>query len=81
VAAYFHFGRPRRVQVDGETFEFKAGEAIRLFFSYRHTPERVRVLLAQQGVEVLEVDYEVGGRRGVSLPIADAGVNRPKTGF
>jgi L-histidine N-alpha-methyltransferase len=53
VAAYFHFTKPRRVQVDGESFEFQVGEAIRLFFSYRHTPARVRALLGQQGVEVL----------------------------
>ncbi|MDB6112659.1 MAG: hypothetical protein JWR69_4409 [Pedosphaera sp.] len=67
VAAYFHFVRPQRVQVDGERFEFKVGEAIRLFFSYRHTPERVRALLGMQGVEVLEEWITKSEEEGVFL--------------
>ena len=53
VTARFHFTRPRSVVVEGETFEFRAGESIRLFFSYRHTPEKVRALLGKHGLRVL----------------------------
>lgn len=67
VAAYFHFVRPRRVEVDGERFEFRVGEAIRLFFSYRHTPERVRTLLGQQGMVVLEEWITKSEEEGVFL--------------
>ena len=52
IVACFHFTRSRRIEVDGETFYFRAGETIRLFFSYRYTPERVRKVLARYGLEV-----------------------------
>ena len=42
----------RRIEVDGERFDFRAGETIRLFFSYRYTPERVRKVLTRYGLEV-----------------------------
>ena len=52
VAAHFHFDRPRQVVIEDERFSFQPGEAIRLFFSYRHTPDRIRALLDQHGVSV-----------------------------
>jgi uncharacterized SAM-dependent methyltransferase len=52
IAAGFHFTRSRRIEVDNEIFAFHAGETIRLFFSYRYTPERVRKILARHGLEV-----------------------------
>ena len=67
VAAYFHFARARRVELDGERFEFAAGEAVRLFFSYRHTPDRVRALLQGQGIKVLEEWITASGEEGVFL--------------
>ena len=54
IAAGFHFTRSRRIEVDNETFNFRAGETIRLFFSYRYTPERVRKVLARHGLEVCD---------------------------
>ena len=53
VAANFHFAQSRRIEVDGETVEFRSGESIRLFFSYRHTPEKARALLERHGLKVL----------------------------
>ena len=52
--ASFHFTRARRIEVDRETVGLLAGETIRLFFSYRYTPERVRNVLARHGLEVCE---------------------------
>jgi uncharacterized SAM-dependent methyltransferase len=52
IVAGFHFTRSRRIEVDGERFNFRAGETIQLFFSYRYTPERVRQVLACHGLEV-----------------------------
>jgi uncharacterized SAM-dependent methyltransferase len=52
IVAGFHFTRARRVEVDGERFDFRAGETFRLFFSYRYMPERVRKVLARYGLEV-----------------------------
>jgi len=52
VAADFHFRRRCRMVAEGETFEYRAGESIRLFFSYRYTPERVRTILRRHGLEI-----------------------------
>ncbi len=67
VAAYFHFGRVRRLKVDEELFEFREGEAVRLFFSYRHTPGRVSELLGRQGLKVLDQWITKSGEEGVFL--------------
>jgi len=50
--ARFHFSRARRIEVDGESFKFRRGESIRLFFSYRYTPERVQKALSKYGLEI-----------------------------
>jgi uncharacterized SAM-dependent methyltransferase len=52
IAAHFHFRRRCRIKVEDEVFDFRAGEAIRLFFSYRYTPDRVCRVLARRGLEV-----------------------------
>jgi L-histidine Nalpha-methyltransferase len=67
VAAYFRFGRAREVQVDAEWFRFAAGESIRLFFSWRHTPALVRRLLAEHGLRLLEEWITHSGEEGVFL--------------
>lgn len=67
VAADYHFARARRIELDGERFEFAAGESVRLFFSYRHTPERVRALLRGQGIQVLGEWVTASAEEGVFL--------------
>jgi uncharacterized SAM-dependent methyltransferase len=67
IAAHFTFKRARSLRVDGEVFEFRAGERIRLFFSYRHTPGRVAGLLAAHGISVLEQWITPSGEEGVFL--------------
>lgn len=67
IAAHFHFTRVRQISVDGETFAFAPGESIRLFFSYRHTPELVRTLLAKHGLAVLDQWIAKSGEEGVFL--------------
>jgi uncharacterized SAM-dependent methyltransferase len=52
VVARFHFSRAGQIEVDNERFKFRRGESIRLFYSYRYTPERVRNNLAKFGLEV-----------------------------
>ncbi len=67
VAALFHFDRSRRIEIEGERFEFPQGESIRLFFSYRFTPDRVRRLLGQHGFELREQWITDSGEEGVFL--------------
>jgi uncharacterized SAM-dependent methyltransferase len=52
VVARFHFSRARQIKIDDESSEFRRGESIRLFFSYRYTPERVCKTLAEYDLEV-----------------------------
>ena len=52
VVARFHFSRARQIELDGEGFKFRRGDSIRLFFSYRYTPDRVVKTLAGRGLEV-----------------------------
>jgi uncharacterized SAM-dependent methyltransferase len=53
IVARFHFNRARRIEIEDQKFDFAAGESIRLFFSYRYTPERVRRQLGRNGLEIL----------------------------
>ena len=67
VVARFHFSRARQIKIDDESFEFRRGESIRLFFSYRYTPERVRKILAGHDLEVCEQWIAKSGEEGVFL--------------
>jgi uncharacterized SAM-dependent methyltransferase len=67
VAAYFQFVHPREIQVDAQQFQFPAGESIRLFFSWRHTPALVRSLLGQHGLRVIDEWITKSGEEGVFL--------------
>jgi L-histidine N-alpha-methyltransferase len=67
IAAYFCFSGRRTLSVAGETFTFRAGHSIRLFFSYRHTPALVRRLLARHGLEVLDQRITGSEEEGVFL--------------
>jgi L-histidine N-alpha-methyltransferase len=67
VAAYFRFDRAREIRVNAERFLFPAGDSIRLFFSWRHTPALVRTLLGQRGLQVLDEWITKSGEEGVFL--------------
>jgi L-histidine Nalpha-methyltransferase len=66
-AANFYFKRARQIKVEDEIFKFKSGENIRLFFSYRYTPERVQKVLAKFKLEVCEQWIAKSGEEGVFL--------------
>ena len=63
----FHFNRSRRIEVDDERFNFRSGEIIQLFFSYRYTPERVRKVLARFGLAVCDQWITKSEEEGVFL--------------
>jgi uncharacterized SAM-dependent methyltransferase len=67
VAACFRFVRPREIKVDAQRFRFPAGESIRLFFSWRHTPALVRRLLGEHGLRVLDQWITRSEEEGVFL--------------
>ncbi len=67
IAAYFVFQRLCRITVESETFEFRPGETIRLFFSYRHSPGLVRQLLAEHGMQIAQQWVTQSEEEGVFL--------------
>ncbi len=67
VAAYFQFKKARRLKIEDEQFEFVRGERICLFFSYRHTPDRVHQLLGRHGLKVLDQWITQSEEEGVFL--------------
>jgi L-histidine N-alpha-methyltransferase len=67
IVANFRFKRPRRVKIENDAFAFKPGEKIRLFFSYRYKPERVRKILMAHKLEIREQWIAASGEEGVFL--------------
>ncbi len=67
VVARFEFKRSRVVTVEGEEFGFRRGDSVRLFFSYRYTPELVRAKLAAHGLRVCDQWITQSGEEGVFL--------------
>jgi L-histidine Nalpha-methyltransferase len=67
IVAEFRFRRRRRIAVEDAKFDFRAGERIRLFFSCRYTPERVRKALARFSLEVYDQWITRSGEEGVFL--------------
>lgn len=54
VVAGFKFQRTRQIRVHDKSFTFRRGQVIRLFFSYRYTPERIRTILARRQLRITE---------------------------
>jgi uncharacterized SAM-dependent methyltransferase len=67
IVARFHFKRARRIEIKNETFAFKIGEKVRLFFSYRYLPERIRKILASYKLEICEQWIAKSQEEGVFL--------------
>ncbi|PYL00202.1 MAG: hypothetical protein DME19_05905 [Verrucomicrobia bacterium] len=67
VVAEFHFTELRRIQVTNEPVEFRRDDTVRLFFSYRHTPNRVRELLRQYEMKPLDQWITPSEEEGVFL--------------
>lgn len=52
IVANFEFARNRAIEIGSDAIEFMRGERIRLFFSYRYTPELLRECLSGYGIEI-----------------------------
>ncbi|HEV2330977.1 MAG TPA: L-histidine N(alpha)-methyltransferase [Verrucomicrobiae bacterium] len=67
IVASFRFKRPRRIKLEDEPFAFKAGDSVRLFFSYRYTPDRIRASLSAHNLDIQEEWITESGEEGVFL--------------
>jgi len=65
--ANFHFKHPRKIEIGNDSFIFKTGDKIRLFFSCRYTPGRGRKILASHGLETCEQWIAKNGEEGIFL--------------
>jgi uncharacterized SAM-dependent methyltransferase len=65
IAADFHFSRDREVTIYDERVEFRAGESLRLFFSYRYTPEKCELLLSSHRLNLEGKWITKSGEEGV----------------
>ena len=73
IVADFRFSRDRSLTVHDERFAFLDGDAVRLFFSYRHTADGIAPLLRGHRLEVLEQWITPSGEEGVFLCRKQAG--------
>ncbi|HTV42786.1 MAG TPA: L-histidine N(alpha)-methyltransferase [Candidatus Sulfotelmatobacter sp.] len=64
-AVYFRFKRTRKIQIEDNLFTFSRGETIRLFFSFRYTPDRVRSLLSSYKLRIRNQWITKSGEEGV----------------
>jgi len=67
IVANFRFDRSRKVRMTPDEVDFQAGERLRVFFSYRHTPDQALALLGQYGLNVLDQWICRSGEEGVFL--------------
>ncbi len=67
IRADFRFVCKRTVRLGEEVIEFKRGQSVRLFYSYRYTPERLRAELTRHALSVSEQWISNSGEEGVFL--------------
>ena len=67
IAAHFELNRPRQIQVHGETLVFASRDLIRVFFSYRHTPQTISRHLLKHGLTIASQWLNDAGEEGVFL--------------
>lgn len=67
VVADFRFEVARTVTLENERFEFRPGDSLRVFFSYRLTPGHMRALLQARGLEVREAWIAAADQEGVFI--------------
>ena len=82
ITARYHFARARTLGIGNEMFEFRSGDVLRLFFSYRYTPQRVRTALAGHGLAVQDEWIARSEEEGVFLcrqSREGAGTARPRS--
>jgi uncharacterized SAM-dependent methyltransferase len=63
----FHFKKGRILKIEHEMFGFHTGTKIRLFFSCRYTPGRIKSLLAEHKLSILNQWIASSGEEGVFL--------------
>ncbi len=67
ISLYFRFSKGCSVRIGARKFSFRAKETIRLFFSYRYTPEFLDGLLRRHALDVTHQWISRSGQEGLFL--------------
>ncbi len=67
IEAWAHFLRPTVLAFEDAVHSFNSGDRFQLFFSYRHTPDRVARHLAPAGLQIQQQWTNPAGDEGVFL--------------
>jgi len=67
VVAFFRLNRACQIKINDDSFTFEPGESIRLFFSFRYTPDRIRALLSRHNLDVRKEWITESGEEGIFL--------------
>ena len=67
IEATFEFSCDATASVEGETFQYTSGDRLRVFFSYRHTPETLANVLAGASLNLRQSWISSSGEEGVFL--------------
>ena len=65
IVADFEFSESLGLSIGGESFEFAAGRALRLFFSYRHTEQTLAKRLAKHSFTIAASQIDSSAEEGV----------------
>lgn len=65
IVADFEFPESLELSIGGESFEFAAGRALRLFFSYRHTEQTLAKRLAKHSLTIAASQIDSSAEEGV----------------
>ncbi|HEV2320387.1 MAG TPA: L-histidine N(alpha)-methyltransferase [Verrucomicrobiae bacterium] len=67
IVSYFCFKRACKIQIGRASFAFAGGDNIRLFYSYRYTPDRIRAILSSYKFQIHAEWLADSGEEGVFL--------------
>jgi len=67
IAANFELAKDVSLKLDNEIIEWKSGDKIRLFFSYRYTTTMIKELLSTYGISILDYWEGANQEEGVYL--------------
>jgi L-histidine N-alpha-methyltransferase len=65
IVADFEFSEALELSIGGESCEFAAGRALRLFFSYRHTEQTLAMRLAKHSLAIAASQIDSSAEEGV----------------
>ncbi|NEP15196.1 MAG: L-histidine N(alpha)-methyltransferase, partial [Symploca sp. SIO2C1] len=67
IAAYFELEKDVKLKLEDELIEWKSGDKVRLFFSYRYTSAMIQEILSAYGINVLAYWEAANQEEGIYL--------------